>query len=124
MIWGTSKIWSKSGPVDLLTITKMAQRIQGNYGIILKTYYFPYLNFPKLRNSLKSGLTKHLFVLIWCLEFLPPKIACAHFVWHFIVGKAWDSTTIIAKKLCLGSTRRLHCIFWFFWGLYYSKMAN
>ena len=28
MISGTSKNWSKSGPVDLLTITKMAQRIQ------------------------------------------------------------------------------------------------
>ena len=38
----------------------------------------------------------------------PPKIAFAHFVWHFIVGKPWDSTTIIAKKLCLGSTRRFH----------------
>ena len=28
MILGTSKIWSKSGPVDLLIITKMLQRIQ------------------------------------------------------------------------------------------------
>ena len=28
MILGTSKIWSKSGPADLLTITKMAQNIQ------------------------------------------------------------------------------------------------
>ena len=32
----------------------------------------------------------------------PPKIAFAHFVWHFIVGKPWDSTTIIAKKPCFG----------------------
>ena len=30
------------------------------------------------------------------------QIALAHFVWHFIVGKPWDSTTIIAKKICLG----------------------
>ena len=39
MISGTSKIWSKSGPVDLLTITKMLQRIQEKYGIILEQYY-------------------------------------------------------------------------------------
>ena len=38
----------------------------------------------------------------------PPKIAFEHFVWQFIVGKPQDSTTIIAKKLCLGSTRRFH----------------
>ena len=31
-ISGTSKIWSKSAPIDLLTITKMLQTIQGNYG--------------------------------------------------------------------------------------------
>ena len=28
MIWGTSKNWSKSGPVDLLTITNMFQKIR------------------------------------------------------------------------------------------------
>ena len=40
MIPGTSKILSKSGPGDLLTITKMLQKIQEKYGIILKKYYF------------------------------------------------------------------------------------
>ena len=40
MISGTSNIWSTSGPVDLLIITKMAQTIQDKYGIILKPYYF------------------------------------------------------------------------------------
>mgnify|MGYP000545237356 CR=1 FL=1 len=39
MISGTQKIWSKSGPVDLITITKMLQNIQENYGIILEKYY-------------------------------------------------------------------------------------
>ena len=39
MILGTSKILSKSGPVDLLIITKMRQRIQEKYGIILGKYY-------------------------------------------------------------------------------------
>ena len=39
MIPGTSKMLSKYGPGDLLTITKMAQKIQENYGIILETYY-------------------------------------------------------------------------------------
>ena len=38
MLWGTSKIWSKSGPADLPIITNMFQRIQENCGIILKTY--------------------------------------------------------------------------------------
>ena len=36
MISGTSKIWSKSGPVALLTITNMLQKIQEKYGIILE----------------------------------------------------------------------------------------
>ena len=31
-----------------------------------------------------------------------PKIAFADFVWHFTVGKPWDSTTIIAKKTLFG----------------------
>ena len=39
MISGTSEIWSKSGPVALLTITKMVQRIQEKYRIVLETYY-------------------------------------------------------------------------------------
>ena len=42
-----------------------------------------------------------------CLK-RPTQIALTHFVWHFEVGKPWDSTTIIDKKLCLGSTRRFH----------------
>ena len=32
MIWGTSKMLSASGPVDLLTITKMLQQMQNNMG--------------------------------------------------------------------------------------------
>ena len=38
MISATSKIWSKPGPVDLLTITKMAQKMEEKYGIILAKY--------------------------------------------------------------------------------------
>ena len=41
---------------------------------------------------------------------VPQKFAFAHLFWHFIIGKPWDSTTIIAKKPCLGSTRRFHCL--------------
>ena len=40
MIFGTSKIWSKSGPMYLLTITNMLQKIQENYGITLGKYYW------------------------------------------------------------------------------------
>ena len=36
------------------------------------------------------------------LKKRPPQIAFAHFVWHFIVGKLWDSITIIAKKTLFG----------------------
>ena len=39
MILEISKIWSKSGPVDLLTITKMQRKIRETYGIILDKYY-------------------------------------------------------------------------------------
>ena len=38
MILGTSNILSKSGPVALLIITKMAQTIQEKYGNILGKY--------------------------------------------------------------------------------------
>ena len=40
MILGTSKFWSKIGPVYLLIITKILHKIQENYGSILGTYYF------------------------------------------------------------------------------------
>ena len=39
MILGTSIFLSKSGPADLLTITKMLQTIQEKYGNILEKYY-------------------------------------------------------------------------------------
>ena len=57
MIPGTSKILSKSGPVDLLTITKMLQTIQENYGIILGTSYF--VNF----GTQKTKTFEELYVL-------------------------------------------------------------
>ena len=44
-----------------------------------------------------------------------------------MVGKPWDSITIIAKNHCLWSTRRFHIfykIFWYFCGFNYSKNAN
>ena len=39
MILGTSKILSKSGPTTLPIITKMFQKIQEKYGIILEEYH-------------------------------------------------------------------------------------
>ena len=38
MISGTSKIWSTSGPIDLLTITKTLQLIKEKYGFSLGRY--------------------------------------------------------------------------------------
>ena len=40
MILGTSIFLSKSGPGDLRIITKMLQKLQEKYGIILDKYYF------------------------------------------------------------------------------------
>ena len=39
MILGSSKIWLKSGPVDFRITTKMLQRIQEKYGIIMGKDY-------------------------------------------------------------------------------------
>ena len=69
MISGTSNIWLKSGPGDLLTITKMLQKIQENYGIILETYYLCQSGTQKIRKILNPGPTKHLFFL---KVFCPP----------------------------------------------------
>ena len=58
MIPGTSKILSKSGPGDLLIITKMLQKIQEKYGIILEKYYFVNMglkNFENFRNLYVLG---------------------------------------------------------------------
>ena len=52
MILGTSKIWLKSGPVDLPIITNIFQKIQEKYGIIFKKYYFSYLRIRKLHFSI------------------------------------------------------------------------
>ena len=49
MVSGTSKKWSKSGPVALLIITKMLQTIQENYGIILEKYYLCQYGTQKLK---------------------------------------------------------------------------
>ena len=38
------------------------------------------------------------------LEKKHTKIAFAHFVWHFVVGKPWDSTTTIAKGVLIANT--------------------
>ena len=56
MILGTSKIWSKYGPVDLLTITKMLQNIQEKYGTVLDKYYL-----------CQSGTQKNVFFLMYVL---------------------------------------------------------
>ena len=72
MIWGTSEIWSKSGPVDLRFITKMVQRIQEKYGIIFK-HIFSYLNFLELRKFVKFGSTGPYFVLRFACRNSPHK---------------------------------------------------
>ena len=57
MIPGTSKKLSTSGPVALVTITKMAQTIQEKYGIVLEKYYL--CQYGTQQNS----IFRHLYVL-------------------------------------------------------------
>ena len=72
MILGTSKVWSKSGPVDLPIITKLPQQIQEQYGIILKHIIVSYLNFLELRQILKFGPTEPHFVCFLFVGGIPP----------------------------------------------------
>ena len=51
MISGTSKTWSKSGPVALLIITKMLQPIQENYGIILENIMYANMGLKQIESS-------------------------------------------------------------------------
>ena len=53
MISGTSKVLSKSGPVDLLKITKMLHKTQENYGTILGKYCFCRYGTHKISNKIE-----------------------------------------------------------------------
>ena len=102
MISGTSKIWSKSWPVTLLTITKILQKIQENMGSSLKTIVVSYLNFMELPNNLKFGPTKHL-LFFWFFVGPPPpkKIGISErfqsFCWRRV--ESWYFRTIIFLKI-------------------------
>ena len=54
MISGTSKIWSKSGPGDLLIITKMLQKIQEKLWNHLGKYYCCQSGTSKIRQFSES----------------------------------------------------------------------
>ena len=75
MISGTSKILSKAGPGNLLTITKRLQRIQEHFGIILENIIFVNLGLTKFRNELKSVCPTYqvlsIFLFVFCFpDFL------------------------------------------------------
>ena len=74
MISGTSKIWSKSGPVDLLIITKMLQKIQENYGIILENIMFVNLGLTKFRFVRKMYVLGTIFVRCRFVVFVEIRI--------------------------------------------------
>ena len=56
MISGTSKIWSKSGPVDLLIITKNASKNTRSYGNILENIIFVNMGLKKIENFRKTNV--------------------------------------------------------------------
>ena len=68
MISGTSKIWLKSGPVALLIITNMLQKIQANYGIILENIM--YVNMRPQKSE----------ILRKCMSYVPYLFYCSFFV--------------------------------------------
>ena len=77
MIPRTSKICSKSGPGVLLIITKMAQRIQENYGVIFKKYYFliyEYMEISKKSKNMKGKPTTFSGNVLGFSEFVFLKI--------------------------------------------------
>ena len=61
---------SKSGPVDLLTITKIAKKIQENYGIILETYYLCQYGTQQIENFRKMYVLGTMFVCLFFSVFL------------------------------------------------------
>ena len=64
MISGTSKILSKSGPVALLIITRMLQKIQEELWDHPGKIIYVNLGLTTFRTFLKFGPTKHLFFFI------------------------------------------------------------
>ena len=68
--FGIFEILSKSGPVDLPTITKVLQRIQERYGIIFNKYHFFISeNLTILFVSKFSESPRHIFVFVYvCLQ--------------------------------------------------------
>ena len=76
MILGTSKIWSKSGPVDLLTITKLAQKIQENMEPYWKHIIFANLVLKKIKKIRKVVCPRfhvlkneYIICIIFCEAF-------------------------------------------------------
>ena len=67
MILGTSRIWSKSGPVTLLTITKMPQRIQAKYGDILENIIYVNMGLKK-NESFQENICPRCHVFLTCFS--------------------------------------------------------
>ena len=74
MILGTSKIWSKSGPVDLLIITNMLQKIQENMGNSWKHIIFVNMGLKKYLRFENVCPRYHVFSRFWVSHFL--SISC------------------------------------------------
>ena len=70
MILGTSKTWSKSGPGALRIITKMLQKIQKKYGIILDKYYCCQSGTQTNRKFSKSVCPRYQIVSILFSNFI------------------------------------------------------
>ena len=71
MIYGTSEILSKHGPVDLPTITKMLQRMQETDGDILENIIFGNM-------GLIFKCSKHVACAMFCLRVVFFVEQCVH----------------------------------------------
>ena len=88
MILGTSKILTKSGPVDPVFITKIFKKIQEKYGNILENIIFSYLDILKIQNSDIFGPTQPRFFSYF--EIPPKKIViCKGISWTFSWNNSW-----------------------------------
>ena len=80
MISGTANIWSKSGPVNLLTITKMLQKIQEKYGVILEKYYL--CQYWTQQDATNRESVCHRYHIFQCIFRVFP-FFCEHLITYF-----------------------------------------
>ena len=136
MMSGTSKIWSKSGPGHLLTITKMLQKIQGNMESSWTNIVYVNMGLKK------SKLFKKMYVLgtilfacfsfgssavWWKFDYIFWKYFCGDedqnvisfafikctkaWIWVSYLSRTWNGNLVNPPKLCIFKWGNPHSLF-------------